>query len=68
MALQFPGALVMPILAGVLFDQTGSYASVLWIIAGLWAAAGMLLFLAPSHTHVVVRAPEASPTASPPSA
>ena len=68
MALQAPATLGLPILAGVLFDSTGSYASVLWIIAGLWAVTAIFLFLAPSHTHVIVTAPQASPTASPPRA
>jgi len=68
MALQVPGTLGMPILGGTLFDATGSYASVLWIIAGLWAAAATLLFLAPSRTHVAVSAVEASLTTSLPHA
>ena len=73
MALQFPGTLGVPIAAGALFDATGSYASTLWIIAGLWAAAAVLLFLAPSHSYVKVTAPgltapDTKPTASPPSA
>jgi MFS family permease len=68
MALQAPATLGLPILGGVLFDSMGSYASVLWIIACLWAAAAALLFLAPSRSHVVVTAPETGPTTSPPRA
>lgn len=68
MALQAPTTLGLPIVGGMLFDSSGSYTAVLWIIAGLWATAATLLFLAPSHTHVVVTAPRADATASPPRA
>lgn len=54
MALQVGGTMGLPILAGVLFDRTGSYGSMLWIIAGLWLAAATLLFLAPSKSYVLV--------------
>jgi len=54
MALQVGGSMGMPILAGVLFDRTGSYGSMLWIIAGLWLTAAALLFLAPSKSYVRV--------------
>jgi MFS family permease len=54
MALQVGGTMGLPILAGVLFDRTGSYGSMLWIIAGLWLTAAILLFLAPGKSYVVV--------------
>jgi len=54
MALQVGGTMGMPILAGVLFDRTQSYETVLWIIAGLWGTAAALLFLAPSKSYVRV--------------
>jgi MFS family permease len=54
MALQVGLTMGMPILAGVLFDRTESYSSVLWIIAALWIAAATLLFLAPSRSYVSI--------------
>jgi MFS family permease len=52
MAFQVGGTMVMPILAGMLFDRTESYGAILWVIASLWLTAAILLFLAPSHTYV----------------
>lgn len=52
MALQVGLTMGLPILGGVLFDRTGSYGSVLWIIASLWLVSATLLFLAPGHTYV----------------
>ena len=52
MAFQVGGTMVMPILAGMLFDRTESYGVILWVIASLWLTAAILLFLAPSHTYV----------------
>jgi MFS family permease len=52
LALQVGGTLGMPILAGMVFDRTESYSVMLWVIAGLWITAAILLFLAPSHSYV----------------
>jgi MFS family permease len=54
LALQVGGTMGMPILAGVLFDRTESYGTMLWVIAGLWLTAAILLFLAPGHTYIRV--------------
>ena len=51
MALQTGGAIGMPILAGVLFDRSGSYSSVLWIILALWLVTAVLLMLTPQVTY-----------------
>ena len=46
MAGQIGGTTGVPVLAGVLFDRSGSYALTLWLIVGLWAASALLLALA----------------------
>jgi MFS family permease len=51
------GTLGLPIAAGVLFDQTGSYTSVLWIITVMWLVAAALLFLAPRKSYVHAESP-----------
>jgi hypothetical protein len=50
----------LPILAGVLFDRSGSYTVVLWIILSLWVVAGVLLVLTPRYSY----APQASAPAT----
>jgi MFS family permease len=54
MAGTIAGTLGLPIGAGVLFDRTGSYASVLWIVTAMWLGAATLLFLAPRKSYVHV--------------
>ena len=48
------GTLGLPIVAGVLFDRTGSYTAVLWIVTAMWLSAAALLFLAPRKSYVQV--------------
>ena len=51
MALQIAGTMGTPILAGLLFEWSGSYTSSLWIIVALWVVAGVLLVLTPRRTY-----------------
>jgi MFS family permease len=57
MALQIAGTLGVPIGAGILFDRTGGYATVLWAITVMWLVAAALLFLAPRRSYVRVESP-----------
>ena len=46
MAGQIGATTGVPIMAGVLFDRSGSYSLTLWLIVGLWAASALFLALA----------------------
>ena len=52
MAAQAAGTLGVPIMAGTVFEATGSYAVPLFILAGLWAGAALLLWLTPRRSYV----------------
>ena len=52
MAAQAGGSLGAPIMAGAVFEATGSYVFPLWVLAGMWAGAALLMFLTPHRTYV----------------
>jgi MFS family permease len=49
---------VGPVVAGVVYDHTGSYTSALWLLVGTWlACAGLMVIVRPAQ-HASRRAPE----------
>jgi MFS family permease len=61
MAFQIGSIMGMPILAGFLFDRSGSYTGVLWITFALWVAAGTLMLVTRERTYVIHRSAPLEP-------
>lgn len=52
MAAQAAGTLGTPIMAGLVFERTGSYAGPLFVLVGMWAGAALLLWVTPRRSYV----------------
>lgn len=51
MAVQIVATSAIPVINGLLFDNTGSYTLALWLILAFWTGSALLLLITPRRTY-----------------
>jgi MFS family permease len=60
-AVQVLGTATMPVIAGTLFDRTGSYTIALWMVIGCTLLTSLFFLLTPRMTYKTTRMPSGTP-------